>query len=321
MMRGFFLVLLCLPIAVPAQDWPAARPITLIVPYSPGGNVDYGARLVAANLREALKQNVVVENVTGAGGVIGVTRTVQAAPDGYTLLMGADSPISIAHLITPATVPYNALRDLAAVALVNSGPMMLVARPGLPASSFAELVSLARAQPGKLSYGTSGVGTILHLAMERVKQQAGIDVVHVPYKGGAPIVTDLIGNQIDLAMLVSVSTVPQVRAGKIKGIAVTSRERLASAPEVPALAETAALKDFDMEVWTGIFAPAKTPAAIVERLNREINAAINSPEVRAKFEETGARPGKLSVAEFAAFLQREQANYERIVRAANIKAE
>jgi len=318
MIRTLILLFFC--VSAQAQEWPA-RPVTLIVPFTPGGNVDFAARLVAEKLRQSLKQSVVVENVAGAGGVVGVSRTVQAAPDGYTLVMGADSPISIAHLVTPKTVPYDGLRDLAAVALVNSGPMMIVAKPGLPANNLNDLIALARAQPGKLNYGTSGVGTILQLAMERVKQQAGIDIVHVPYKGGAPIVNDLLGNQIDLAMLVAVSTVPLVKAGKIKGYAVTSKERLASAPEVPALAETPALKDFDMEVWLGIFAPAKTPPPIVERLNREINAAVNSPEVRAKFEENGARPGNLSVPQFKAFLEREQANYERIVRAANIKAE
>jgi len=318
MMRALVLFLFCA--AAQAQEWPA-RPVTMIVPFTPGGNVDFAARLVAEKLRQGLKQSVIVENVAGAGGVVGVTRTVQAAPDGYTIVMGADSPISIAYLITPRTVPYNGLSDLAAVALVNSGPMMIVAKPGLPANTFAELVSLAKAQPGKLNYGTSGVGTILQLAMERVKQQAGIDVVHVPYKGGAPIVNDLLGNQLDLAMLVAVQTVPLVKSGKLKAYAVTSKERLASAPEVPALAETPALKDFDMEVWLGIFAPAKTPSAIVERLNREINAAVNSPDVRARFEENGAKPGNLSVPQFRAFLQREQSNYERIVRAANIKAE
>jgi len=318
MIRTLILLFFC--VSAQAQEWPA-RPVTLIVPFTPGGNVDFAARLVAEKLRQSLKQSVVVENVAGAGGVVGVSRTVQAAPDGYTLVMGADSPISIAHLVTPKTVPYDGLRDLAAVALVNSGPMMIVAKPGLPANNLNDLIALARAQPGKLNYGTSGVGTILQLAMERVKQQAGIDIVHVPYKGGAPIVNDLLGNQIDLAMLVAVSTVPLVKAGKIKGYAVTSKERLASAPEVPALAETPALKDFDMEVWLGIFAPAKTPPPIVERLNREINAAVNSPEVRAKFEENGARPGNLSVPQFKAFLEREQASYERIVRAANIKAE
>lgn len=319
-MKRWLLLLALFSSTTWAQEWPT-KPITMIVPFTPGGNVDFAARLVAEKLRASLKQSVIVENVAGAGGVVGVTRTVNAAPDGYTIVMGADSPISIAHLITPQTVPYNGLKDLAAVALVNSGPMMIVGKPGLPANTFAELVSLAKAQPGKLNYGTSGVGTILHLAMERVKQQAGIDVVHVPYKGGAPIMTDLLGNQIDLAMLVTVSTVPNVKAGKIKGYAVTSKERLPSTPDVPALAEMPGLKDFDMEVWLGIFAPAKTPAAIVERLNREINAATSSPDVRAKFEETGARSGNLSAAQFRAFLEREQANYERIVRAANIKVD
>ena len=317
-MTRWLLLLLLASSATWAQEWPA-KPVTMIVPFTPGGNVDFAARLVAEKLRQSLKQSVIVENVPGAGGVVGVTRTVNAAPDGYTIVMGADSPISIAHLITPKTVSYNGLRDLAAVALVNSGPMMIVGKPGLPANNFAELVKLARSQPGKLNYGTSGVGTILQLAMERVKQQAGIDVVHVPYKGGAPIITDLLGNQIDLAMLVAVSTVPHVKAGKMKAYGVTSKERLPSAPEVPALAETPALKDFDMEVWLGIFAPAKTPGAIVERLNREINTAINSPDVRAKFEENGAKPGNMSTAQFRAFLAREQANYERIVKAANIK--
>ena len=317
-MTRWLLVLLLASSATWAQEWPA-KPVTMIVPFTPSGNVDFAARLVAEKLRQSLKQSVIVENVPGAGGVVGVTRTVNAAPDGYTIVMGADSPISIAHLITPKTVSYNGLRDLAAVALVNSGPMMIVGKPGLPANNFAELVKLARSQPGKLNYGTSGVGTILQLAMERVKQQAGIDVVHVPYKGGAPIITDLLGNQIDLAMLVAVSTVPHVKAGKMKAYGVTSKERLPSAPEVPALAETPALKDFDMEVWLGIFAPAKTPGAIVERLNREINTAINSPDVRAKFEENGAKPGNMSTAQFRAFLAREQANYERIVKAANIK--
>jgi tripartite-type tricarboxylate transporter receptor subunit TctC len=322
-MKRLLLALLFLfSVAALAQgtaNWPSAKPITLIVPYPPGGNVDYGARLLAGKLRESLRQTVIVENVAGAGGVIGVTRAVQAAPDGYTLVMGADSPISIARLITPSTVPYDGLKDLAPVALVNSGPMMLVARPGLQVQNFSELVKLARAQPGKLNYGTSGVGTILHLAMERVKQQAKIDVVHVPYKGGAQAMNEILGDQLDLAMLVAVSTVPQVRTGKIKGIGVTSRERLPSAPDVPALAEVPELKGFDMEVWIGVFAPAKTPAPIVERLNREITEAINSPDLRAKFEEQGARPGKGSAADFAAFLQREQASYERIVRAAGIK--
>jgi tripartite-type tricarboxylate transporter receptor subunit TctC len=291
----------------------------MIVPFTPGGNVDFAARLVAARLRDTLKQSVVIENVPGAGGIIGVTRAVAAAPDGYTLLVGVDSPISIAPFVTPSAVKYDSLKDLAPIGLINAAPMILLARPGLPADSFAELVKLARAQPGKLSYATSGVGTVLHLAMERVKQQAGIDVLHVPYKGGAPIITDLIGNQVDLAMLVTIATLPQVKAGKVKALGITTPQRLPGSPEIPALAEYPALKGFDMVAWTGLFAPAKTPAPIVERLNRELNDALASPEVGGKFEEQGAILRRISPAEFAAFLRQEQADYKKIVEAAGIK--
>jgi tripartite-type tricarboxylate transporter receptor subunit TctC len=320
MSRYLLAIVLCGAAAVAsAQPWPSAKPIIMIVPYTPGGNVDFGARLIAAKMRDSLKQNVVVENVPGAGGVIGVTKAVHAPPDGYTLLMGADSPISIARFVTPSTVKYDSLRDLAPIGMVNAAPMMLVARPSLPVDDFAGLLKLARSQPGKLSYATSGVGTVLHLAMERIKQQAGIDVVHVPYKGGAQIITDLIGNQIDLAILVSVTAVPHVKAGKMKSFGVTSAKRMTGAPEIPALAESPELKGFDMVAWTGLFAPAKTPAAIVERLNRELNDALALPDVRGKFEEQGAVIGSGSPAEFAAFLRKEQADFEKIVQAAGIK--
>ena len=321
MTRLFFaIVLFSASLGAGAQAWPV-KPITMVVPYPPGGNVDFGARLLAAKMRESLNQSVVVENVPGAGGVVGVAKVAGAAPDGYTILMGADSPISIARFVTPSIVKYDSLRDLAPIGLVNAAPMMLLARPGLPANSFAELVRLARAQPGKLNYATSGVGTVLHLAMERIRQQAGIDVLHVPYKGGAQIVTDLIGNQVDLAILVSVSAIPQVKAGKIKAFGVTSAQRLSRAPEIPALAESPELKGFDMVAWTGLFAPVQTPAPIVERLNRELNAALASAEVRPKMEEQGAVIGRSSPAQFAAFLRQEQADFERIVRASNIQPE
>src|SRR5436853_2972011 len=310
---------IALPIVVWAQSWPSAKPVTLIVPFTPGGNVDFAARLFATRLQQTLKQSVIVENVAGAGGIVGVQKTVQSAPDGYTLLVGVDSPISIAKFVTPSAVRFDSLRDLAPIGMLNAAPMMILARPTLEANNFAELVKLGRAQPGKLSYGTSGVGTVLHLAMERVKTLAGIDIVHVPYKGGAQIVTDLIGNQLDLAMLVTVAPLPQVKAGKVKALAITVPQRLASAPEIPALAETPELKGFDMVAWTGLFAPAKTPAAIVERLSKELNEALSSPEVGGKFEEQGALLRRYTPAQFAEFLRTEQAEYEQIVRAAGIK--
>jgi tripartite-type tricarboxylate transporter receptor subunit TctC len=299
--------------------WPAAKPITLIVPFSPGGSVDVTARLIGQKLGERLNQSVVIENVTGAGGVIGVAKTVQAAPDGYTIVLGADSPIAIARLVSPASVKYDALKDLAPIGLVTTAPMVIVARPGLPVTSLADVLQLARAQPGKLSYGTSGIGTVLQLAMEMLKDQAKVDIVHVPYRGGAQIVNDVIGNQLDLALLVSISAVPHVRSKQVKAIAVTDDKRLASLPEVPTVAETAGFKGFDVVAWTGLFAPAHTPPAIVERLNRELAAVLGSDEVHDKLAEQGAIAGSGSAAAFAGFVEHEQARYARIVQAANIK--
>ena len=319
MKRIAIIIVLCAPLLAWAQSWPSARPITLIVPFTPGGNVDFAGRVLATRLQERLKQNVIVENVAGAGGIVGVQRAVQATPDGYTLLIGVDSPISIARFVTPSAVRYDPQRDLAPIGMLNAAPMIIVGRPGLPANDFGELLRLARTQPGKLSYGTSGVGTVLHLAMERVKILAGIDILHVPYKGGAPIVTDLIGNQVDLAMLVTVATLPQVKSGKIKAFAVTTPQRVPQAPEIPTLTEFAELRGFDMVAWTGLFAPAKTPAAIVERLNAELNQALGSPEVGGKFEEQGAILRRFTPAEFADFLRKEQTDYAEIVRKAGIK--
>ncbi|HSH90907.1 MAG TPA: tripartite tricarboxylate transporter substrate binding protein [Ramlibacter sp.] len=299
--------------------WPSAKPITIIVPFSAGGSVDVSARLVAQKLSERLKQSVVIENVAGAGGTIGVSKAVGAAPDGYTLVMGADSPIAIARLVNPAAVRYDALKDLAPLGLVNTAPMVLVARPGLPANNLPEVLKLAKSQPGKLSYATSGIGTVLHLAMELVKDNAKVFITHVPYRGGAQIVTDVVGNQVDLAVLVSVTATPQIQARKMKGIAVTDDKRLPSLPDVPAVAETPGFKGFDMVAWTGLFAPANTPPAIVERLNRELNEVLRADDVRAKMQEQGAIGGSGTPAEFARFVQREQELYARIVKTANIK--
>jgi tripartite-type tricarboxylate transporter receptor subunit TctC len=317
---AFALAALAATAASHAQPaWPAAKPITLIVPFSAGGSVDVAARLVAQRLGERLKQSVVVENLAGAGGTIGVAKAASAPPDGYMLVMGADSPVAIARLINPAAVRYDALKDLAPVGLVNTAPMVLVARPGLPANTLAEVIKLAREQPGKLSYATSGIGTVLHLAMELIKDRAGVFITHVPYRGGAQIVTDVAGNQVDLAILVSVTATPNVLAKKMKAIAVTDDKRLATLPDVPTVAETPGFKGFDVVAWTGLFAPARTPPAIVERLNHELNEVLKSDEMRARMQEQGAVGGSGSPAEFARFVQREQERYAGIVKKANIR--
>ncbi|NML46675.1 tripartite tricarboxylate transporter substrate binding protein [Ramlibacter sp. G-1-2-2] len=303
----------------PHGNWPTGRPITIIVPFSAGGSVDVVARVVAQKLAERLKTSVVVDNVGGAGGAIGVARAVAAAPDGFTLVMGADSPIAIARLVNPAAVKYDALKDLAPIGLVNTAPMVLVARPGLPVNNLADVIKLAHAQPGTLNYATSGIGTVLHLAMELIKEQSHAFITHVPYRGGAQIVTDVVGNQVDLALLVSVTATPQIQSHKVKAIAVTDDKRLAALPDVPTVAETPGFQGYDMVSWTGLFAPAHTPAPIVERLNHELNEILRSEDVKSRMAEQGAVAGSGSAADFGRFVQREQERYARIVKAANIK--
>lgn len=309
-----------LPGAALAQAaWPSAKPITLIVPYSAGGSVDFNARLVATKLGERLKQSVVIENVTGAGGAIGVAKAVNAAPDGYTLVAGPDSAIAIGRLINPAAFKFDPLKDLAPVGMLNTAPMVLVARPGLPVKNFADFVKLAKASPGKFNYATSGVGTVLQLAMELLKERSGIYVTHVPYRGGAQIATDVIGNQVDLAMLVSTSAIPHVNGNRLTALGVTSEKRLDALPNTPSFSEMPGLKGFSMVSWTGIFAPAATPPAIVNRINQELNAVLKDPEIRAKLQEQGAVPGSGSAEELGQFVRAEYARNQKIVQSANIK--
>jgi len=308
-----------LPSAVFAQAWPAARPITLIVPFTAGGSVDVNARLVATRLGERLKQSVVIENVSGAGGAIGVAKAVNAAPDGYTLVVGPDSAIAIGRLVNPTAFRFDPLKDLAPVGLLNTAPMVLVARPGLPAKSYADFVKLAKAAPGKYNYATSGVGTVLQLAMELLKERSGIFVTHVPYRGGAQIATDVIGDQVDLAMLVSTSAIPHVNGKRLQALGITSGQRLAALPGVPAFGEMPGLQGFDMVSWTGIFAPAKTPPAVVARLNQELEAVLQEEGVRTKLAEQGALPGSGSPEAFGRFVQAEYARNQKIVQTANIK--
>ncbi|MCW5237398.1 Bug family tripartite tricarboxylate transporter substrate binding protein [Verminephrobacter eiseniae] len=308
-----------LPVAALAQAWPDAKPITLIVPYTAGGSVDVNARLVATRLGERLKQSVVIENVSGAGGAIGVAKAVHAAPDGYTLVVGPDSAIAIGKLVNPAAFRFDPLKDLAPVGLLNTAPMVLVARPGLEAQTYADFVKLAKAKPGQYDYATSGVGTVLQLAMELLKERSGIFVTHVPYRGGAQIATNVIGDQVDLAMLVSTSAIPHVNGKRLKALGITGTKRLAALPNVPAFDEMPGLKGYDMVSWTGIFAPAKTPPALVQHINQELNAVLREDAVRSKLVEQGALPGSGTPEAFSRFVQTEYARNQKIVQSANIK--
>ena len=307
------------PLAQAQAAWPTAKPISIIVPFTAGGSVDTTARLLADELGKRLKQSVVVDNVTGAGGTVGVAKGANAAPDGYTLVMGADSPIAIAPYANPKAVRYDVARDLVPVGLVNTAPLLLVAKPDLPVKNLAELVALAKKEPGKLNYATSGIGTVLHLGMEMIKQQGHFFATHVPYRGGAQIATDVIGGQVDLAMLVSVSAAPHVNAGKLKPIAVTGAQRLSILPNVPTVAETPGFKGYDVVSWSGLFAPAGTPQPVIDQFNQTLNAVLSSPEVRRKMQDQGAVAGSGSAQDFGAFVQREQKRYAQAVQTAGIK--
>ena len=303
-----------------AQSYPT-RPISVIVPYAAGGNVDAVARWVAPELGKRLGQTIVIENVAGAGGVIGTERAARAAPDGHTLLFSVESTIVIAKMVSPSVVKYDGLKDFVPITLVSSAPLVLVGRPGLPANSLDELIRLLRSQPGKSNYATSGVGTSLHVAGEMFNQIARVDMVHVPYKVGAQIVSDLMGNQIDLAMLPIPLAGEQIKAGKLKGFAVTAPARSPALPDVPSTAEHPDARGVDVTVWFGFFAPAKTDAAIVTRLHRELAEVLKDQGLRDKFAVMGMQTLSLGPEPFATFLQDEERKFGAIVRARNIVAQ
>jgi len=308
------------PAGSAAQTYPS-KPITVIVPYAAGGNVDAVARWVAPELGRRLGQTIVIENVAGAGGVIGTDRASRATPDGHTLLFSVESTIVIARMVSPSVVKYDGLKDFAPVTLVSSAPLVLVGRPGLPAQSLADLIRVLREQPGKLNYATSGIGTSLHVAGEMFNQIARVSMVHVPYKVGAQIVSDLMGNQIDLAMLPIPLAGEQIKAGKVRGFAVTSPERSPSLPNVPSTAEHPDTRGVDVTVWFGFFAPARTDGAIIARLHRELDVVLRDQGLRDKFAVMGMRTLALGPAEFGAFLQGEDRKFGEIVRARNIRVE
>lgn len=304
-----------------SPPWPAAKPISVIVPFAAGGAVDYAARMVTTKLPERLNQAVVVDNVAGAGGVVGTAKAARATPDGYTLLVAPDSTIVIAPLVTPDVVKYDPLKDLIPVGLINITPLILAASPSLPVNNVAELLRYARANPGKVNYASPGAGNLLHVAMEALRQQAGVTMVHVPYKATPQLVADLIGGQVDLALLVPSTGMQNIKAGKLKALGLSTNERLAAAPEIPPISDTPELKGYHVTTSIGLFVPARTPQAIVDRLNREMNAILAAPDVKKTMEEQAATVGKGSGAEYGEFLRRELARNAVVVKTANIKGE
>ncbi len=316
-------VLMAVPLAagpLSAQSYPS-RYVTLIVPYAPGGSVDAVARVVAAKVGDKLGQSLLVDNVAGAGGIVGTQKASTAAPNGYTLLFSVESTMAIAKLVSPNTVQYDSQKDFVPITLIGTSPLVLAGKKSLPANNIAELMTLLRDSPGQYNYATSGVGTSLHVAGEMINQQGHVSMVHVPYRIGSQMVTDLVGDQIDLALLPLVMALPNYQSGSIKAFGVTEPTRSPVAPDIPSLAEYPDLKDVDVTVWFGLFAPAKTDPVVVARLHDAAVAALQDPEMRGKLTEMGLRIVGNTPAEFSAFLSDEINKFAAVVKTANIRAE
>jgi tripartite-type tricarboxylate transporter receptor subunit TctC len=301
-----------------ASDYPQ-KPINVVVPFAAGGSVDSAARLVLQGMSERLKQSFVIENVAGASGTIGTQKVVRSAADGYTLLFAVASPINVAPVVRPSSVKYDALKDLVPIGVAATSPFVLIANPKLPVQSMADLVLAAKKDPGKLNYGTDGVGTSMHLTAEIIKLNAGIDVVHVPYKNGPQVLTELAGGTLELAVMPISLAQPFIKDGKVKALGVTSKSRWPSLPNIPAIAETAGLQKVDEDSWYGLLAPAGTPNAILDRLTVALRETLKDPAVVEKMNTGGLKPMVLERGAFAALLQREREGLIAAVKAAGIK--
>ncbi len=302
-----------------AADAYPAKPIRLVVAFPPGGGTDIIARSIAHKLAERFAQQVVVDNRPGAGGNIGTDIVAKSAPDGYTILMGSAGPLAINASLF-AKMPFDPIKNLAPVTLAASTPNVLVVHPSLPARTVKELIALARAKPGEINFASSGHGTPAHLAGELFNSMAGVKLVHIPYKGAAPALADLLGGQVQIMFSTMPPALPHVKDGKLRALAVTSRKRSPATPELPTMDE-AALPGFEAITWHGVVVPAGTPAAIIARLNREIVAILHLPEVVERLSGQGAEALGSTPEEFAAYIKSESAKWAKVVRESGAKAE
>ena len=314
-------LLLCATAALPsfAQSPYPNTPIRLVVPFTPGGVTDTSGRLIAEQLTKRLGQQVIVDNKPGASGNIGTLQVIAAAPDGYTLVLGFDGTLVInPHVFDKA--PFDTLKDLAPVGKIGDAVLILVAHPGVAAKTLPEVIALSKTQAGGLSYGTSGTGGTPHIAGEQLKLRTGANLIHVPYKGGGQAMIDVMGGNIPLVYTAVAGAQGHVKSGKLKAIAVSSAQRSKSLPDVPTFIESG-VADFEVSSWVGLLAPAKTPKAILDKLNAELNAVLNDPDVREKLNVMGitATPG--SADKFGDEMKRDLARYGPVVKAAGIKAE
>jgi len=301
--------------ALPAQGYPA-KAIRVVVPYAPGGATDLTARLVGQKMQEAMKQNVLVDNRPGAGGVIGTDIVAKAAPDGYTVLIAV--PAEIAILPHLQKMPYDVARDLAPVSLAAVTPLVLVVHPSLPVRSVKDLIAFARARPGQLAYASAGTGGVQHLSGELLKISMKLDMAHVPYKGAGPVMPDLIGGHVPMFFSGMPPAMPHVKAGKLRALAVTTARRSPAAPDVPTMAE-AGVPGFDISNWFAYFVPSGTQAEVISRLNSEVNRGLKQPDVREKLASVGAETVGTSPEELAKFVRSESEKFARLVKLSGAK--
>jgi tripartite-type tricarboxylate transporter receptor subunit TctC len=301
--------------AASTESYPS-KPVRMVVAQTPGGVTDITARIVSQRLAESLKQSVIVDNRPGAGTVSGTEIVARAVADGHTLLVVGSS-----FTINPsvyARVAYDPVRDFAPITQLSRSPYLLAAHPALPVTSTQELIATARSRPGQLNYASAGTGTGTHVSMELLRQMTGIDVMHIPYKGGGQSAIAAVAGQVELVMGTPQPLLPHVRAGKLRAIAVSARERASAIPEVPTFAESGVV-GYEQEAWNGLFAPAKTPAAIVQRLNTEVARVLAAPEVAKIFAHDAATAVGASAETFAALVKRETAKWAQVIKAAGIK--
>ena len=310
---------LTFPFAALAQAFPQ-KPITIVAAYPAGGVADQMARVLAGELSKRLGQPVTVENRVGASGMIGANHVAKSAPDGHTLLMAAMAET----VFTPHMhdkMAYQPDRDLAPVAMAVRFPFMLVANPAFPARTAKDVIALAKKNPGEHTYATGGNGSVQHIAMEMFTKAAGVKLRHIPYKGVTPALTDVLGNQVSMMFAGFPPAMPHVQAGKLNAIAMSTKDRLRAAPDVPSVSETPGLENYDLPVWVALFAPSGTPAAVLDRLHRESVAIFSMPAIRAPIEKAGMTVSDESRAAFEAFVKSEHAKYQKIIKEAGIKEE
>jgi tripartite-type tricarboxylate transporter receptor subunit TctC len=301
-----------------AQSWPE-KPIRVVVPYPPGGGVDFVSRAVAQRLGEVLKTTMVIDNRGGASGTIGADIVAKSAPDGYTFLVASPAEVVVGPIVGQK-VNYDPARDLVPVTLIGETPLVIAAHPSMPAKSLQEFIALAKAAPAKYSYGTPGTGSSMQFAGESLNALAGISVVHVPYRGAAPVVTDLLGGPVPVGLVGMPPTVPHAKSGKLRILAVTSEKRSSAMPDVPAVAELPGMKGYRFTNWMGVYVPAKSPQPVIDRLAAEVGKIVREPAMREKLLSQGVEPVGDTSAEFAGFLKAEFETYSRIAKERNIRA-